>query len=179
MNGKPWVLLASALALYGCSGARGPARPSPFPGAPTAVDRAGRSVVRTTMTTRALELVGTPYRLGGERPVDGLDCSGLVRFVFLEAGQELPRTVAEQVAVGSHVGADRIQAGDLVFFDTIGQRPVRASDASATSPPSHVGIALDRDSFVHAPGSGGAVRVDRLSAPYWQERLVAVRRIQF
>jgi cell wall-associated NlpC family hydrolase len=58
-----------------------------------------------------------------------------------------------------------IRAGDLIFFDTV--RPG----------PSHVGIAIDADTFVHAPGSGGVVRVDRIEARYWRDRLRGIRRV--
>jgi cell wall-associated NlpC family hydrolase len=114
---------------------------------------------------RALALRGIPYRLGGERPETGLDCSGLVRYVFAGAGLELARTVREQFMAGRRVDTRSIRAGDLIFFDI-------------TDPgPSHVGIAIDAETFVHAPGSGGVVRVDRLAAPYWQRHIRGVRRV--
>jgi cell wall-associated NlpC family hydrolase len=117
------------------------------------------------IANRALELRGTPYRLGGERPDTGLDCSGLVRYVFSEAGVDLPRTVAEQFRVGMRADERALRAGDLIFFDTFEPGP------------SHVGIAIDAQSFVHAPGSGGVVRVDQISSPYWRSRIRGVRRI--
>jgi cell wall-associated NlpC family hydrolase len=113
----------------------------------------------------ALALLGTPYRLGGDEPRTGLDCSGLVRYVFGQSGVALPRTVALQFDVGRHVDRDALRAGDLIFFDT-------------TDPgPSHVAIAIDAVSFVHAPGSGSVVRVDRVTAPYWRSRVRGVKRV--
>jgi cell wall-associated NlpC family hydrolase len=155
-----WVALLAG----GCASVSGTARPSPFPGSVS-----GRPsltvVVPSTVVEEALLLRGTPYRLGGESPVTGLDCSGLVRHVFGLAGIDVPRTVAEQFDIGAPVQRRDIRAGDLIFFDTV--RPG----------PSHVGIAIDADTFVHAPGSGGVVRVDRIEARYWRDRLRGIRRV--
>ncbi len=116
----------------------------------------------------ALAFVGTPYRLGGESPGEGFDCSGLVRYALAQHQVAMPRTVAEQYSVGQPVGADALQPGDLIFFSTIGP--------GAT----HVGIVLDGGraaTFVHAPSEGGAVRVERFSAGYWRSRFVGGRRL--
>jgi cell wall-associated NlpC family hydrolase len=53
----------------------------------------------------------------------------------------------------------------LVFFNTTGVNP------------SHVGIAIGGDEFVHAPNSAGDVRVERLGARYWADRFVGIRRV--
>jgi cell wall-associated NlpC family hydrolase len=116
----------------------------------------------------ALSFQGVAYRLGGEDPAGGFDCSGLVRYVFEQHRVDVPRTVAEQYQLGRRVQIQDAQAGDLVFFSTIGP--------GAT----HVGIALGSagpGEFVHAPGDGGAVRVERFDSPYWRSRIVGVRRL--
>jgi cell wall-associated NlpC family hydrolase len=41
-----------------------------------------------------------------------------------------------------------------------------------------VGIALDRESFVHAPSSNGVVRVERYTSNYWSRRYVGARRVE-
>jgi hypothetical protein len=155
-----WLGVAAA----GCATASGPLRPSPFPGRSSG----GWPVAMVTpreVVDNALALRGTPYLVGGDRPDTGFDCSGLVRHVFLTARIQMPRTVAEQFGVGENVDARDIQPGDLIFFDT-------------TEPgPSHVGIAIDRQSFVHAPGSGSVVRVDQLSSAYWKIRVRGIRRV--
>jgi cell wall-associated NlpC family hydrolase len=166
-TGTGWqtaVALTLALGAGGCATAGGPVRPSPFPGT---VSRATRTpiIVSTGVVNQALALRGTPYRLGGEDPQTGLDCSGLVRYVFRAEGVQVPRTVAEQFTMGTTVHTVDLKPGDLIFFDTAGPGP------------SHVGIAVDAETFVHAPGSGGVVRVDRLDARYWQDRLRGIRRV--
>lgn len=154
-----------ALAAAGCASSG--AGPRPFPGQPPASSAAtgprpaglSEEVVRA-----ALSLRGTPYRNGGSTP-GGFDCSGFVWYVFGQEGVALPRTVAEQWRVGRTVRRDRLEPGDLVFFDTGGR------------PASHVGIAVDGDSFVHAPSSRGEVRVERISSSYWSRRYVGGRRL--
>ena len=113
----------------------------------------------------ALSLRGAPYRNGGSDPT-GFDCSGFVAYVFAQQGLYLPRTVSEQYEQGYSIAADAIEPGDLVFFSTV------------TGGPSHVGIFISADEFVHAPSSSGVVRVENAQAPYWASRLVGIRRVR-
>jgi cell wall-associated NlpC family hydrolase len=112
----------------------------------------------------ALELRGVPYRNGGTDP-GGFDCSGLVRYVFDREGVALPRQTAAQFRAGVPIRREAVRAGDLLFFSTV------APGAS------HVAIALDEETFVHAPSSRGVVRVERLALPYWNSRFVGARRV--
>lgn len=113
----------------------------------------------------ALAYRGVPYRFGGDDPASGFDCSGFIRFVFGTHAVTVPRTTAEQFQIGRRIAARDVRAGDLVFFSTV------APGAS------HVGIAVNADEFVHAPAASGVVRVERLSAAYWQSRFVGARRL--
>ena len=114
------------------------------------------------MLRTATDLLGTPYRNGGST-VDGFDCSGFVQYVFAQHGVRIPRTVRKQAEVGAKVRD--AEAGDLVFFKTDGRGPT------------HVGIALGPDRFIHAPSSRGVVRVEPFSAPYWSSRFLEARRV--
>ena len=121
---------------------------------------AGEAVVR------ALDLVGIRYRRGGTLPETGFDCSGFVGYVFREGiGLILPRTSREISQSGKVVKKSELQPGDLVFFNTM-RRTF-----------SHVGIYLGDNYFVHAPASGGEVRVENLNAAYWGKRFNGARRI--
>jgi cell wall-associated NlpC family hydrolase len=114
----------------------------------------------------ALSLVGIGYRLGGDSPDRGLDCSGLIRYVFQQVtGVTLPRTAQELSRIGAKVRADDLAPGDLVFFNT---RRLAFS---------HVGIYLGNDRFIHAPSRGGEVGVATLSSNYWQKRYNGARRL--
>jgi cell wall-associated NlpC family hydrolase len=115
---------------------------------------------------RALGLVGTPYRNGGNTPEGGFDCSGLIDYVFRDAaGIALPRSAdAISRLDAPAVARDRLQSGDLVFF-----RHGRGV--------SHVGIYVGEGRFVHAPNAGGTVRLDSLDAPYWREHYAGAKRV--
>jgi NlpC/P60 family len=169
------AMLLVAAAANACASSSALVRPSPFPTAPPppAAIRpsvpVGPSVLEmSSVVQAALDLRGVPYVFGGEDPSSGFDCSGFVRYVFGLVHVDLPRTVAEQYALGRSVPATALSAGDLVFFSTV------APGAS------HVGIALGptgNDEFIHAPSSDGVVRVERLSASYWHDRLIGARRL--
>jgi cell wall-associated NlpC family hydrolase len=111
----------------------------------------------------ALGLVGTPYRYGGNTPAGGFDCSGLIGYVYRSrAGLTPPRTVAELGGFGAPIQAGELRTGDLVIF--------------GAGRPSHAGIYVGEGRFVHAPSSGGTVRLDRLSSVYWSRQPTAFRR---
>ena len=164
------LLLLTALAAGCASGGAVPApfpTPGPRPASPEPPPSLEQPVVpidAPAVVGTALSLRGAPYRNGGSDP-SGFDCSGFVAYVFAQQGLYVPRTVSEQYAQGQPVDQDAVVAGDLVFFSTV------APGAS------HVGIAISRDQFVHAPSSSGVVRVESLNASYWSSRLVGTRRI--
>ncbi|HPR08731.1 MAG TPA: NlpC/P60 family protein, partial [Denitromonas sp.] len=96
----------------------------------------------------------------------GIDCSALVQQVFQRAlGLDLPRTTTELAKIGDDLKRAQLKAGDLVFFNT--RR--RAY--------SHVGIYLGGDRFIHAPSSGGKVRIESLNTHYWNKRFNGGRRV--
>ena len=111
-----------------------------------------------------MSLRGAPYRDGGADP-SGFDCSGFVAYVFARQGRSVPRTVSEQYRVGDRISRAALGPGDLVFFATTARGP------------SHVGIAISRDEFVHAPNGAGFVRVESLTTPYWAARFVGATRV--
>ena len=117
---------------------------------------------------RAIGLVGTPYRWGGNTPDSGFDCSGLIGYVYRHAaGLQLPRTTREMSTLRvPAVPRQQLRSGDLVFFATSGDGQV-----------SHAGIYVGDGRFVHAPSSGGTVRLDSLGNGYWQTRYLDARRV--
>ena len=157
------MLLASGI-VAGCASSGGVPRPQPFPGANPA-PTPDRPLGASELISTALALRGTPYLNGGSEPSRGFDCSGFVQWVFAQHGTVLPREVREQYDEGDKVDQDEVQAGDLVFFETVSRGA------------SHVGIALGSGEFVHAPSSRGVVRVESYTNQYWASRWVGARRI--
>jgi cell wall-associated NlpC family hydrolase len=165
------AMVLAALTLVGaCASGGGIPRPFPSPGnrpvfAPPAVldPSAPAAVGRTDLIGTALALRGIPYLNGGTGP-RGFDCSGFTQYVYARHGVQLPREVRDQFAEGTPVKDDDLKVGDLLFFTTVAPGPT------------HVGIAIGGDEFVHAPSSRGVVRVERFSAAYWSARYLGARR---
>ncbi len=154
-------LLVLAALLSACAAkAPTPVSTAPMPGA--------ASGAAEDVLFRALGLVGTPYRYGGNTPAGGFDCSGLIGYVYRDAaGISLPRSTRELIALrGPVIGREALQSGDLLFFATAGGRQV-----------SHAGIYVGEGRFVHAPSSGGTVRLDSLSDGYWQRSYLHAKRV--
>jgi cell wall-associated NlpC family hydrolase len=141
--------------------AEGEAAPEPPAAAPAAEVPLADGVV-----FQALTLIDVDYKRGGHGPATGFDCSGLVRYVYQQArGVNLPNTARELARTGIKVGRDALQPGDLVFYNTL-RRTF-----------SHVGIYLGDNRFIHAPSTGGAVRIDDMTTAYWAKRFSGGRRI--
>ena len=118
------------------------------------------------VVSHGMDYLGVRYRYGGTSRSTGVDCSGLVLNVFQHSvGMRLPRTAAEQARVGVRVNRDQLKPGDLVFFNT----SRRAN--------SHVGIYIGNNRMLHAPRSGGVVRIEDISKKYWATRYNGARRI--
>lgn len=104
----------------------------------------------------SLGLLDVAYTFGGRNPATGLDCSGMVSYVFEHSARVyLPHSAAQIAQLVRPVSAAALQAGDLVFFNTTGV------------PNSHMGIFLGEGRFLHA-ASSGKVRVDLLSSAYYK-----------
>jgi cell wall-associated NlpC family hydrolase len=158
------VLLAVvAMALSGCG--HETIKPSPHITYPR--NAGARGANPNDILFRAIGLIGTPYRYGGNTPSGGFDCSGLVDYVFRNvAGIALPRTAEEISRVDApRVRRTQLESGDIVFFHHRGRRV------------SHVGIYVGKGRFVHAPNEGGTVRLDSLNAPYWRAHYSGAKRV--
>ena len=124
------------------------------------------SVGTEGISIAAIGLVDVPYRYGGNTPKGGFDCSGLIMYVYNKsAGIKLPRTIQQMSTQGIGIESGPPAPGDLVFFNTTGEKY------------SHAGIYVGQGRFVHAPSAGGTVRLDYITSPYWAAKFTEARRI--
>ena len=112
----------------------------------------------------ALTMIGRPYKFTGDTPA-GFDCSGLVRYSYLTAGMDVPHSTNSLKNSTRSVGLRNARKGDLLFFVQEGKKY------------SHVGIYVGNDQFVHAPSTGGKVRRDSITDPYWKKHYLDTRRL--
>lgn len=113
----------------------------------------------------ALGLLDTGYRFGGKNPEAGLDCSGMVAYVYRHStGLRISGSAAMIAREGRRIDRTQARAGDLVFFNTRG------------GPYTHVGLYLGDGRFVHAPSTAsGKVRLDSLNSGYFADRFTEAR----
>ena len=128
--------------------------------------RTSLSQQRQELVLFSLALLDTDYKFGGKNPEAGIDCSGMVSYVFKNAAQRsLTGSAADIAQKGRLIDYSQIQAGDLVFFNTRG------------GPFTHVGIYIGDQRFIHAPSSStGKVRIDEMNSPYFSKRFTSARR---
>lgn len=116
--------------------------------------------------TSALKYLGTPYKWGGETKLNGFDCSGFVKTVFMNAmGVALPRTAMQMAKIGVPVEIQNLIPGDLIFF-----KNKRGNYA-------HVGIYIGDNRFIHAPQTGSTIQVEDLNKSSFAKRISGARRI--
>lgn len=118
-------------------------------GSSTAVFRSATGTATgDAIAAAAVKYVGVPYVWAGEDPINGWDCSGFVTYVLHhDFGLQLPNnnhttTFDFYTWSGAVTIKDQARApGDLVLWW------------------SHMGIAVDHDNMVNAPGAGIPTRV--------------------
>ena len=96
----------------------------------------------------ALTRVGSPYSWGATGP-DAFDCSGLIKWAFLQNGKSLPRSSQALAQGGQPVALSDVQPGDIVTF---------YADVS------HAGIYIGDGLMVHASTYGTPVKVAPISS---------------
>lgn len=133
------------------------------PAASAAVSRGSGDDRKSQMiASYAEQFLGVPYVYGGRSP-EGFDCSGFASYVYGHFGIEIPRAADEQFYYGA--SETQLIPGDLVFFTTY------------TEGPSHTGIYIGDNSFIHSSSSGGQVIITSLSENYYSERYLGARRV--
>lgn len=186
--GKYWLpvralALGTGLLLTGCGTLPPPAatpeppvaRPEPAPLPPPSGSLPNAAALQLADDTHAqdaviyaLGLIGNRYRFGGRNPDSGLDCSGMVSWIFEQvAGLKLPHNAARIASLSRPVERSALQPGDLVFFNTNGRHH------------SHMGIYAGEGRFIHAPSTRGKyVRTDALDSGWFASRISGLRTLR-
>lgn len=160
-SGLAPLLAGAAVLMAACSSA--PPAPAPVLAAPQPASRLTLEQAND-VTVMAIGLVGTPYRYGGNTPASGFDCSGLIGYVYKQRADVVaPRTTGGLIDWGTSIPAPSLRTGDLVVFTQNGRA-------------NHAGIYVGEGRFVHAPSTGGTVRLDSLNSSYWARQPVSYRR---
>jgi peptidoglycan endopeptidase LytE len=120
--------------------------------------------LRERLILFANKLLNIPYRFGGSSLL-GIDCSAYVQKVYSLIGIDLPRSAREQFSKGNPVDKGELSIGDLVFFRTY------------ASFPSHVGIYLGNNLFIHASSKSKKVTIDSLETPFYLKRFIGAKRL--
>lgn len=120
--------------------------------------------IRERLVIFAKKMMHLPYRFGGSSPF-GIDCSAYVQKAYSFIGLSLPRSAREQFRFGEIIDKDELSVGDLVFFRTY------------ASFPSHVGIYLGNNLFIHASSRAKRVTIDSLETPYYLKRFIGAKKI--
>lgn len=157
----PALVVLCALYLAGCGVTpTQTARDHPAaPAHPMAISETGNEVV-----FYAMDLIDTGYRFGGKNPQAGLDCSGMVSYIYKRAaGLAVNGSAADIARRGKEIDRQSLRPGDLIFFNTMNK------------PFSHVGIYIGDNRFVHAPSTNGKVRIDRLDNHYYAQHYEMAR----
>lgn len=151
----PLIALTLVLALSAC-GSKSPRGNSSGSGK-------GSQIVKT-----AYSQMGQKYRNGGDSPSKGFDCSGLIWWTYQKHGIKVPRITVDQASAGRSVNRSQAKPGDIVVF-RIGSSPRGL----------HTGIYSGNNTFIHSPRKGERVRMESMEIPYWDKKLIGVRRLVY
>lgn len=113
------------------------------------------------LVAAAVRHLGTPYTWGSQSPLNGgFDCSGLVHYAANQAGKVGGRTNVAGYWNSNHFKNKRTsitsgRRGDIIFFA-----------GTYRNGPSHIGIMLDDEFFIHAGGE--MLQINSIYDPMWR-----------
>ena len=122
---------------------------------------AGSAAPGGGIVAAAKKMLGTPYKWGGSGLL-GVDCSGVVQYVYKQMGKDLPRMSNQQANAGQRISLDKLQTGDLVAWD----------NSNRNAGADHIAIYIGNGQIIEAAKPGTNVRISNL---YDQGRAWGVR----
>lgn len=185
------MILSLLVALYSCSGARKSQKVNVLEQAPAADEHHTEVSIpekehhtNNTATNLSMDqplhinrydfvnyaktLLGIPYKYGSADPDKGVDCSGLLYYIFQHYHVKSPRSSYDYENVGREVSVKNALPGDLILFTGENSRKI-----------GHIGIVTENKDlvkFIHAPGSGTVVTIGQLSG-YFEKHFVKIIRV--
>jgi cell wall-associated NlpC family hydrolase len=124
-----------------------------------------RQIKTDLVLKTAKSFKGVPYVWGGQSP-SGFDCSGFTHYVMLKNDIIIERTASNQYNNNGYwVAKSKLKPGDLVFFSTY------------KAGPSHVGIYIGNNQFIHASSGAGYVTISDLGKAYYTQRYLGSKRV--
>ncbi|MBM7703055.1 C40 family peptidase [Metabacillus iocasae] len=116
----------------------------------------------SAIVKESMKHIGTEYKKGGTTS-EGFDTSGFVQYVFKEAkGMDIPRYADSQWAAGDYITKDKLEIGDIVFFQT-----------SILNPAIYIG----GDYVIHVTLSEGVRITNYKVDSYWADKYAGAKRI--
>ncbi len=118
----------------------------------------------------AYSAIGVRYVWGGAS-MSGMDCSGLVQWVYKQVGIYLPHQSGSIAKYGQSVSYGNMKAGDVICFD------LKSDGRTAIT---HVGIYVGNGYMIDASTSNRQVvrrSVSRFLSYYSGDRIVTIRRL--
>jgi cell wall-associated NlpC family hydrolase len=152
------VIEVASMALLGA-----PTPTVSLPNSPVSPSSRGAAIVTLARTE-----LGMPYIWGGASPQTSFDCSGLVQWVYAQAGVSLPRTAQDQYNATLRVASDQIQPGDTVYF---------ANTYPSREPITHVGIYIGNGLMIDAPAEGEVVQIAPVFTGFWGAHYAGAGRV--
>lgn len=123
------------------------------------------AIVKKALVEDTSNYLGVPYLWSGTT-AKGFDCSGFVYYMFKAHGVSIARTTSGSLyLMGKAVSKDKLQPGDLVFFDV-----------NHTGKISHVGFYTGNNNYISATSSKG-IAVNSLDSTYWSKYYVGAKRV--
>lgn len=121
------------------------------------------SDVSSQIVQTAELLLGIPFADNGISPSTGFDNSGFIYYVLRENGFiNCPRLTGEQAAMGTIIGYDELQSGDLAFFCT-----------AESGNPDFGGIYIGSGQMIYCSMPGRMVETADVSMDYWKKAFVS------
>jgi cell wall-associated NlpC family hydrolase len=156
MHGDYLVKTDEALSKRG--GSANPTEPAPGGG--------GGSATGNAIVDYAMGYLGYPYVWATSGPYS-FDCSGFTYWVVKNVtGMNIGTGTWSQASVGTPVGRNALQPGDLVFHQN-----------TYTAGLSHVGIYIGNNQMINALNENAGVVISDITSDYWESRWYGARRL--